>query len=51
VEDLVQKISYAIQNRQQFESIGESARQTAEQRADWKKNFGKLLEVYNKLSR
>jgi L-malate glycosyltransferase len=51
VEDLVQKISYAIQNRQQFDRIGESARQTAEQRADWKKNFGKLLEVYNKLSR
>ena len=51
VEDIAQKISYAIQNRQQFETIGEAARGTAEQRADWKKNFGKLLEVYNKLSR
>jgi hypothetical protein len=28
----------------------ESARKTAEQKADWKKNFGKLLEVYEKVS-
>jgi glycosyltransferase involved in cell wall biosynthesis len=51
VDDLAQKISYAFTNRQQFERIGKSARQTAEQKADWKKNFGKLLEVYKKLSR
>jgi glycosyltransferase involved in cell wall biosynthesis len=51
VDDLARKISYAIENRQQFERIGASAHRTAEQKADWKKNFGKLLEVYKKLSR
>lgn len=50
VEDLAAKISYAIKNRRQFEKIGKSARQTAEQKADWQKNFGKLLEVYQRIS-
>jgi hypothetical protein len=30
-----------------FKKISEAGRRTAEQKADWKKNFGKLLEVYN----
>jgi len=47
VEDLAAKISHAIRNHQRFERIGASARRTAEQKADWKKNFGKLLEVYD----
>ena len=51
VEDLAEKITFAIKNRKMFKTIGEAARRTAEQKADWKKNFGKLLEVYNKLSR
>jgi glycosyltransferase involved in cell wall biosynthesis len=49
VDDLTQKILNAIKNRKSFKTISESARQTAEQKADWKKNFGKLLEVYDKV--
>jgi len=48
VDDLVAKILDAIKNRELFGKIGEAARKTAEQKADWKKNFGKLLEAYNK---
>jgi glycosyltransferase involved in cell wall biosynthesis len=50
VNDLMEKISYAIKNRKLFKKIGESARKTAEQKADWKKNFGKLLEAYEHIS-
>ena len=46
-DDLAGKILHAIKNRKLFKKIGESARKTAEQRADWKKNFGKLLEAYD----
>jgi glycosyltransferase involved in cell wall biosynthesis len=46
-EDLSEKILFAIKNRKSLNKIGEAARRTAEQKADWKKNFGKLLEVYN----
>ena len=49
VVDLAEKILQAIKNRRSFQKIGEAARRTAEQKADWKKNFGKLLEVYNVL--
>jgi len=48
-DDLVEKILYVIKNRRLFKKIGESARKTAEQKADWKKNFGKLLETYDKV--
>jgi glycosyltransferase involved in cell wall biosynthesis len=48
VNDLAEKILYTIKNRKLFHQIGESARKTAEQKADWKKNFGKLLEAYSK---
>ena len=48
VDDLAEKILNAIKNRESFRKIGEAARKTAEQKADWKKNFGKLLEVYEK---
>jgi L-malate glycosyltransferase len=47
VDDLAEKISYAIKNRKLFKKIGESARKTAEEKADWKKNFGKLLNAYD----
>jgi glycosyltransferase involved in cell wall biosynthesis len=50
VDDLVEKILNAIKNRKSFKKIGEAARKTAEQKADWKKNFGKLLEVYEYIS-
>jgi L-malate glycosyltransferase len=50
VDDLAEKISYAMKNRKLFKKIGESARKTAEQKADWNKNFGKLLEAYERIS-
>jgi glycosyltransferase involved in cell wall biosynthesis len=50
-QDLAEKITFAINNRKMFKKIGESARRTAERKADWKKNFGKLLEVYNVIAR
>jgi len=45
-DDLTEKILYAIKNRRSFRKIGEAARKTAEQKADWQKNFGKLLQAY-----
>jgi len=50
VGDLAEKILHAIKNRRSFKKIGEAARKTAEQKADWKKNFGKLLEAYRKVA-
>jgi L-malate glycosyltransferase len=47
VNDLAGKILYAVKNRESLSRISEAARQTAEQKADWKKNFGKLLETYD----
>ncbi len=49
VDDLTKKILSAIKSRRSFKKIGEAARKTAEQKADWRKNFGKLLEVYEKV--
>ena len=51
VDDLVEKILFAIKSKREFRRIGESARKTAEERADWKRNFGKLLEVYNVIAK
>jgi len=45
-DDLAAKILHAIKSRRSLKKIGETARGTAEQRADWKKNFGKLLKAY-----
>jgi hypothetical protein len=39
----------AIKNRKSFKQIGASARKTAEQKADWQKNFGKLLSTYDQV--
>ena len=47
VDDLAEKILHAIKNKKSFKKIGEAGRKTAEQKADWKKNFGKLLEAYD----
>ena len=47
-DDLAEKILSAIKSRRSFGRIGKAARKTAEERADWKKNFGKLLEAYDK---
>lgn len=49
VYDLAAKILSAIKSRKSFKKIGEVARKTAEEKADWKKNFGKLLDVYEKV--
>lgn len=46
VDELVEKILQAIKSRRSFKRIGKSARKTAEEKADWSKNFGKLLEAY-----
>jgi L-malate glycosyltransferase len=51
VDDLAEKILNAIRNRRSFNKMGEAARQTAEQKADWKKNFGKLLDTYHVIAR
>jgi glycosyltransferase involved in cell wall biosynthesis len=48
-DDLAGKILLAIKSRRSFKKIGEAARKTAEEKADWKKNFGKLLEAYNRV--
>lgn len=48
-DDLAEKILLAIKKRREFKRIGELARKTAEERADWMKNFGKLLETYEKI--
>ena len=49
-DDLAEKILRALKTRRSFRKIGESARKTAEQKADWNKNFGKLLEAYERIS-
>jgi glycosyltransferase involved in cell wall biosynthesis len=48
-DDLAGKILYAIKNHRSFKKIGDAARKTAEYKADWEKNFGKLLEAYDKV--
>ena len=48
-DNLADKIVQAIKSRKSLKKIGEAARSTAEQRADWKKNFGKLLKAYDKV--
>jgi glycosyltransferase involved in cell wall biosynthesis len=48
-DNLSEMILHAIQNRESLQKIGEAARRTAEEKADWKKNFGKLLEAYEKI--
>jgi len=45
--DLAARILNAIKNRKSFRRIGELARKTAEEKADWSRNFGKLLEAYD----
>ncbi|MEP7136808.1 MAG: glycosyltransferase family 4 protein [Chloroflexota bacterium] len=49
VDDLAEKILFAIKNRKSFKKIGAAARSTAEQKADWQKNFGKLLSTYEQV--
>ncbi|MGC1378548.1 MAG: glycosyltransferase family 4 protein [Anaerolineales bacterium] len=48
VDALTAKILAAIDQRKSLPGIGKNARLVAEDRADWKKNFGKLLIAYEK---
>ncbi len=43
---LAEKILHATENRDTLDEIGANARHVAEARADWLKNFQKLLEAY-----
>jgi L-malate glycosyltransferase len=43
---LAQAISQAIESRDRLPEMGQTARQIAEQRADWDKNFPQLLKAY-----
>jgi len=43
---LAEKILAAVAQRTKLAQIGRAARRSAEERADWKKNFVKLLEAY-----
>ena len=49
VDDLAEKILHAIKSRRSFGKIGKAARKTAEEKADWRKNFGKLLDAYDQV--
>jgi len=49
VDDLAEKIHIAIKNKRSFQKIGEAARATAEQRADWKRNFSVLMNTYESI--
>ena len=46
VDMLAEKILLAIKNRKSLLKIGNAARITAEERADWKKNAMKLMQTY-----
>ena len=49
VDDLAENILLVIKSKRSWGRIGKAARKTAEERADWKSNFGKLLEAYEKV--
>jgi glycosyltransferase involved in cell wall biosynthesis len=48
-DNLAEKILLAIKNRRSWGRMGKAARKIAEERADWRKNFGKLLEAYEQV--
>jgi glycosyltransferase involved in cell wall biosynthesis len=47
---LAAKILAVIAQRENLPEVGRAARRSAETRADWKKNFGVLMNVYQRLS-
>ena len=49
MDDLAEKILTAIKNRGSLQRIGEVARKTAEEKADWKKNSAALMSIYRSL--
>jgi glycosyltransferase involved in cell wall biosynthesis len=48
---LAAKILAAVENRDGLAGIGQAARRTAEEKADWKKNFQKLLVTYQQIKK
>jgi len=48
-DDLANKILFAFKHKRSFPKMSKAARATAEERADWKKNFGKLLNAYDQI--
>jgi glycosyltransferase involved in cell wall biosynthesis len=48
-DHLAEKILAAIAQRENLPAIGESARRTAEARADWKKNSQALMNIYQNM--
>lgn len=50
-DDLAEKILLVIKSKKSWGRIGKAARKTVEERADWRSNFGKLLEAYEKVVR
>jgi glycosyltransferase involved in cell wall biosynthesis len=46
---LAAKILAAVKDRDALAGIGQAARRTAEEKADWKKNFQKLLVAYQQV--
>lgn len=51
VTALAEKILAVMEKRKTLAEIGKNARQVAEERADWKKNFAKLLDAYEQTMR
>jgi glycosyltransferase involved in cell wall biosynthesis len=49
--ELAEKIMKAVQERDELPEIGKNARASAEEKADWSKNFESLLETYQKCQR
>jgi glycosyltransferase involved in cell wall biosynthesis len=47
VQALAEAVLYAKDHRDQLPEMGRAARQLAEQRADWNKNFQELLKAYH----
>jgi glycosyltransferase involved in cell wall biosynthesis len=46
VDALVQALSCALDERRRLPAMGQAARRLAERRADWQRNFPRLLEAY-----
>ena len=51
VSALAEKILEAIESSKSLPGISRRARYTAEEKADWKKNFARLLDVYEQTVR
>jgi glycosyltransferase involved in cell wall biosynthesis len=51
VDALAARILQAVDDRKTLRKLGQAARRTAEERADWEKNLAKLLEAYEQTVR